>query len=77
MEVWVLIRQPLPLDLGPDHEGVHRASNPLLFLLPLCVTTAPVVAEVVVLDPIPDKRVNAATLTTHQAGVVVGVVPPG
>ena len=30
VEVGVLVRESLPLDLGPDHEGVHRPPDPLL-----------------------------------------------
>ena len=30
VEVGILVREPLPLDLGPDHEGVHRPPDPLL-----------------------------------------------
>ena len=31
MQVRILVRQPLPFDLGPDHEGVHGSPYPLLF----------------------------------------------
>lgn len=30
VEVGVLVRQPLALHLGPDHEGVHGSADPLL-----------------------------------------------
>ena len=30
MEVGVLVGEPLPLHLGPDHEGVHGSPDPLL-----------------------------------------------
>ena len=30
VEVGVLAREPLALDLGPNHEGVHRPPDPLL-----------------------------------------------
>jgi len=77
VEVRILIGQTFPFDLGPDHERVHRPPDPLLLLFPLRVPAPPVVTQVVVLDSVADERVDAATLATHQAGVVVGVVPPG
>ena len=35
VEVGVLVRQPLALHLGPDHEGVHGSPDPLLLPRPL------------------------------------------
>ena len=35
MEIRILVRQPLPLHLGPDHEGVHGPPDPLLLPGPL------------------------------------------
>ena len=69
MEVGVLVRESLPLNLGPDHEGVHRPPDPLL--LPGALVTAkdadPHAHPVPVLRPRPPHHAPAGGVTRTVA----------
>lgn len=71
VEVGVLVGQAFPLDLGPDHEGVHGAPDALL-LLALVVPALLVVVHRVVVDRVVVDRVVVVLALVD--GVVVALV---